>query len=123
MNEPRVLIIEDDPDGRESVKLAVEDCGCEVVVAENGKVGLELFKKNKYDVVLMDIQMPVMDGIHATRLIREFEANNGSKRVKIIAVTAYSKEGEKQKLFDAGMDDYLSKPFTNKELIGVVENT
>ena len=92
-------------------------------VAENGKIGLELFKKNKYDVVLMDIQMPVMDGIHATRLIREFEANNGSKPVKIIAVTAYSKDGEKQKLFDAGIDDYLSKPFTNKELIGVVENT
>ena len=119
----KVLLVEDNILNQQLTTNILVKEGYITDVAENGKIGLELFKKNKYDVVLMDIQMPVMDGIHATRLIREYEANNGSKRVKIIAVTAYSKEGEKQRLFDAGMDDYLSKPFTNKELINHVENT
>jgi len=118
----KVLLVEDNILNQQLTTNILVKEGYITDVAENGKVGLELYKKNKYDVVLMDIQMPVMDGIQATRLIREYEANNGSKKVKIIAVTAYSKEGEKQKLFDAGMDDYLSKPFTNKELINVVES-
>ena len=91
-------------------------------VAENGKIGLELFKKNRYDVILMDIQMPVMDGIQATRMIRNFEKAKNKKRSNIIAVTAHSKDGEQQRLFDVGMDHYISKPFKSDELLKVIEN-
>jgi osomolarity two-component system sensor histidine kinase NIK1 len=70
----------------------------------------------------MDIQMPVMDGIQATRLIREYENYNTHKKSKIIAVTAHTRDGEQQKLFDAGIDKYLSKPFKSVELISMLEN-
>jgi len=91
-------------------------------VAENGKIGLELYKKNNYDVVLMDIQMPVMDGIEATRMIRNVEKMKSRKRINIIAVTAHTKDGEQQRLFEAGMDHYISKPFKSVELLEVIQN-
>lgn len=66
--------------------------------------------------------MPIMDGIQATRMIRNYERTKNKKRSNIIAVTAHSKEGEQQRLFNAGMDHYISKPFKSDELLKVIKN-
>lgn len=117
----KVLIVEDNILNQQLTTNILVKNGFITDVAENGKVGLDLFKNNNYDVVLMDIQMPVMDGIQATRLIREYESYNEHKKSKIIAVTAYTRDGEQQKLFDAGIDQYLSKPFKSAELISILK--
>jgi len=118
----KILIVEDNILNQQLTTNILVKNGFITDVAENGKVGLDLFKNNNYDVVLMDIQMPVMDGIQATRLIREYESYNEHKKSKIIAVTAYTRDGEQQKLFDAGIDQYLSKPFKSAELISILDN-
>ncbi|MCD4729969.1 MAG: tetratricopeptide repeat protein, partial [Bacteroidales bacterium] len=118
----KVLIVEDNILNQQLTTNILVKNGFIADVAENGKVGLDLFKNNNYDVVLMDIQMPVMDGIQATRLIREYEAYNDHTKSKIIAVTAHARDGEQQKLFDAGIDQYLSKPFKSADLISILEN-
>lgn len=120
-NGLKILLVEDNILNQQLTTGILGSKGYEVDVAENGKKGLELYKQNNYDIVLMDVQMPVMDGIQATRLIREYESINHFKKSRIIAVTAYSREGERKRLFDAGMDHYLSKPFKAYELIDMIE--
>ena len=116
----KIIVVEDNLLNQQLiVNILVKD-GYRVAMAENGKVGFDLYKANHYDIVLMDIQMPVMDGIQATRLIRDYEIRNKLKKSIIIAVTAHTKDGEKQKLIDAGMDLYLSKPFSNSELTNMI---
>ncbi|MEZ5196942.1 MAG: tetratricopeptide repeat protein [Bacteroidales bacterium] len=121
-NKMKVLLVEDNLLNQQLTANILAREGYLIDIAENGKVGLDFYKQNFYDVLLMDIQMPVMDGIQATRLIREFEEKNNSKRVKIVAVTAHTKEGEQQKLFDVGIDYYLSKPFKPAELLKVLND-
>jgi PAS domain S-box-containing protein len=119
----KVLLVEDNVLNQNLTLSILTKDGYVTDVAENGKVGLEMYRKNSYNVVLMDIQMPVMDGIEATRMIRKFErsALGKGKRAKIVAVTAHTKDGEKQRLFEAGMDLYLSKPFKASDLIGLIK--
>jgi two-component system, sensor histidine kinase len=118
----KVIVIEDNLLNQQmTVNILVKE-GYRVDMAENGKVGFDLYKKNRYDLVLMDIQMPVMDGIQATRLIRDYEKKNKLKKSVIIAVTAHTKEGEKQNLIDAGMNLYLSKPFKTIDLTEMLHN-
>ena len=119
-NGKRVLLVEDNLLNQHLTSKILIKEGYAADIAENGKIGLDLFMKNPYDLILMDIQMPVMDGIQATRLIREYEKKNSKKKIKIIAVTAHTKDGERQKLFNAGLDMYLSKPFKSEELIGMI---
>jgi CheY-like chemotaxis protein/nitrogen-specific signal transduction histidine kinase len=121
-SKTQIIVVEDNLLNQQmAVNILVKE-GYRVDMAENGKIGLELYKKNRYPIVLMDIQMPVMDGIQATRLIREYENKNNLKKSIIIAVTAHTKEGEKQKLLDAGMDFYLSKPFKRLDLVEMINN-
>ena len=90
-------------------------------IAENGEKAVELFGKKHFDVALFDIQMPVMDGIEATRRIREIEkAENREERLPIIAVTARAMLGDKEKILEAQLDDYLAKPYNLDELMAVV---
>jgi CheY-like chemotaxis protein len=79
-------------------------------IANNGKEALEKFDKNQYDLILMDIQMPIMDGMVATKKIREIENTIGT-HTPIIAVTANALLGDREACIEAGMDDYISKPF------------
>ena len=86
---------------------------CEVTVAENGQQAIEILsahEKGHFSLVLMDCQMPVMDGYSATTAIRNNAAGEQHKAIKIIALTANAMESDKQRCIDAGMDDYLSKP-------------
>ncbi len=118
----RILVVEDHLLNKQLMINILTRAGYTAHAAENGKVGYDLYKLNHYDAILMDIQMPIMDGIQATRLIREYEVKNNLKKSVIIAVTAHTKEGEQQKLFDAGMDFYLSKPFKSSELTGLLND-
>lgn len=118
----RVLLVEDNDINQELAVDILTDGGMIVQVANNGAEAIEWLEKKPFDGVLMDIQMPVMDGIQATRLIREHEIKNKLRKSVIIAVTAHTKEGEKQNLLDAGMNLYLSKPFKSIDLVEMLNN-
>lgn len=90
-------------------------------VAENGKIALDLYLSRKYDLILMDIQMPIMNGIECTKKIREFEQKSKiSSPIPIVAVTAFASENDKKNCFNAGMTYFLPKPFKSVNLIEVV---
>ena len=91
--------------------------GCTADVAANGIEALQALERQPYDLVLMDVRMPEMDGLEATRIIRQLWPDNGPK---IIAVTAYALGGDREKCLDAGMDDYISKPVRIEELAEVL---
>lgn len=119
-NPLNILLVEDNLMSQQLTKTILTKEGHKTDVADNGQIGLDMYINNNYDLVLMDIQMPVMDGIQASRLIREYEYGNGNDSVNIIAITAYTKEGEQQKLFDAGINLYLPKPFKTSQLLNMI---
>jgi len=108
----RVLLAEDSPTNQALVELLLKKLGVEVVIVENGQQAVQKALAEKFDVILMDIQMPVMDGYEATNQLRK----NGVK-VPIIALTAYAMKGDDEKCFAAGCSDHLSKPIDRKKLI------
>lgn len=92
-------------------------------IASDGLEAFEMYKSKEYDLILMDMQMPKLDGIQATVKIREYEKNDTNiKPVYIVAVTANTFSSEKQKCMDAGMNDFISKPFKEIELSQVIKN-
>jgi len=113
----RVLLVEDDPSNRLPTQKLLEKAGHEVFLAENGRQAFELLAANDIDCILMDIQMPVMDGLEATRIIRESAALGPKKDVPIIALTAYAMDGDKEKFLAAGMNGYAAKPVTIEDLM------
>jgi CheY-like chemotaxis protein len=113
---PKILLVEDNPVNREVAVGMLESLGCTAETAENGRLAIEAMKTVIYDAVLMDCQMPVMDGLTATGEIRRGELKFGAARVPIIALTANAMEGERERCLAAGMDDFLSKPFTQQQL-------
>ena len=116
-----VLLVEDNLLNQKFASATLRKQGHKTDIAENGKTAVEQFEKNEYDLILMDIQMPIMDGITASKKIREIEDKRNSKnKVKILAVTAYAMENDRQKCLAAGMDEYLTKPFKPDELINMI---
>jgi two-component system sensor histidine kinase/response regulator len=109
----RVLVVEDNPTNQKVILLRLEKLGCDVELANNGLEAVQAAGKAWFDVILMDCQMPVMDGLEATARIRE----KGGRRVPIIALTANAMDGERERCLAAGMDDYLSKPVRTEDLI------
>ncbi|MDC7684693.1 ATP-binding protein [Asticcacaulis sp. BYS171W] len=110
-NRKRVLMAED-YGGNVIVALTLlESFGYDVVVVGNGKEAVDKLEEQRFDIVLMDVQMPVMDGYTATALIRELQATGTIPPVKIIGMTAHALTGDREKCLESGMDDYISKPF------------
>ena len=115
-----VLVAEDNTINQKVAMASVRQLGHDVEVAVNGKMALELFKNNQYDLILMDIQMPVMDGITATQKIRELEKERGiKKKVIIVAVTANAMKEDREKCLSSGMDHYITKPFKTDDLLSI----
>src|SRR5690606_35777864 len=117
LRKPRVLLVEDNPVNLMVGQRLLGVLGITCDTASNGEAALLRMSASRYDIVLMDCQMPVMDGYTATRRWRETEADTGDgRRLPIIAMTANAMAGDRQKCLDAGMDDYLPKPVTRSEL-------
>jgi len=117
-NAQRILVVEDNKINQHLMRSLLKKHGFEVLIAKHGKEAIELLNQESVSLVLMDCQMPVLDGYRATRLIRESEKD---KRVPIVALTAQTIEGDRQKCLDAGMDDYLSKPLNKQELFRILQ--
>ncbi len=118
----RILMVEDNLINQKINKVIFEKTGCKLEVANNGKEGLEKYKTNPYDLVLMDIQMPVMDGLEATRKIRQFEKEKRRHPAYIVALTANAMESDRKKTKEAGMDGFIAKPFNPKELFKILHD-
>ena len=116
-----ILLAEDTLTNQEVMKAMLHGFGCEVDIVVNGAQALEVLKNSHYDLVLMDCQMPEMDGFEATLLFREFEKQQGLPRVPIVAVTASVLNDERAACLASGMDDVLAKPFKRKELATTLE--
>ncbi|THB78290.1 MAG: response regulator [Desulfobacteraceae bacterium] len=113
--DAHILVAEDNVMNRDVVTAMLKKMGCSVTLAENGAIAVEKRIKEKPDLILMDCQMPEMDGYQATKEIRKYEAETGS-RIPILAVTAHALEEDRNKCITSGMDDFLSKPFQFKDL-------
>ena len=99
----------------------LEKRGHRVTLAVNGRVALDLIRTHEFDVVLMDVQMPEMGGFEATAAIREREATAGIRRIPVIAMTAHAMKGDRERCLEAGMDDYVSKPISPKDLFAAID--
>jgi CheY-like chemotaxis protein/anti-sigma regulatory factor (Ser/Thr protein kinase) len=116
-----VLVVEDHPVNRRLVGVMLERLGIAADFAEDGRRALEMLAVHGYDVILMDIQMPELDGYETTRILRAREAGERAERPAwIVALTANAMEGDAQRCFGAGMDDYLAKPFKLDDLARVL---
>lgn len=117
----RILIAEDNEINRMVAVEILEGVGHRVDVVEHGQAAVEACSANDYGLVLMDCQMPVLDGFEATEAIRQQEAARGRRRVPIVALTANALKGDRERCLKAGMDDYLAKPFKRAELVGMID--
>jgi len=111
----KILLVEDGKTNRKMAVGLLTKWGHEVAVAENGLEAVDRWQEGSFDVILMDVQMPVLDGLDATRRIRELERERGG-RIPIVAMTARAMKGDRESCLAAGMDDYVSKPVRKPEL-------
>ena len=115
----RILVVEDQPDSRQIIRDMLAATDYEVTEAENGEEALAAIARQRPDLILMDVQMPIMDGYTATRRIK---ADGSLRSIPIIAVTSYALSGEEKKARAAGCDDYVPKPFSPRELLAKIRN-
>ena len=109
-----VLIVEDDVRNMKLFRDLLQHHGFAILEATNGKEGVKLALKKSPDLILMDIQMPVMDGLEATRIIK---ADSRAKGIPIVALTSYAMKGDRQKALEAGCDGYLAKPIDTRNFL------
>ncbi|HIJ75253.1 MAG TPA: response regulator [Deltaproteobacteria bacterium] len=116
-----VLLAEDNPVNQYVGRTMMEAFGCRVDVASNGSEVLDRMESTRYDIVFMDCEMPVMDGLEATRLIRQREKQQRKPMAAIVALTAHGADEDRSRCLEAGMDDYLGKPFRMLDLSRLME--
>lgn len=118
MKKKKILLAEDNLINQKVALLMLRKFDQVIELAENGLIAVEKFKSNHYDVVLMDLHMPELDGFEATRQIREIEhSEHRPVKAKIYAMTASSLQDERENCINAGMDGYLAKPFRNDDVM------
>jgi len=116
-----ILVAEDDTINQKVISTFLHEQGCNVHLVNNGNKALQELNKKEFALVLMDIQMPELDGVQTTRAIREGECGEHNRDIPIIALTAYSMEGDRDRFLDQGMNDYIAKPLVKKEFEEVVQ--
>jgi CheY-like chemotaxis protein len=117
----RILVAEDNPVNQRVIVGLLTKRGYDVTTAGNGEVAFRLFREGRYDLVLMDVQMPVMDGFESAGEIRSFESRTARGRTPIIALTAHAMEGYRSICLEAGMDGYLAKPVNSSRLFEAID--
>jgi len=117
MNE-KILLIEDNEKNRTLIRDILKFYKYEVIEADNGEQGIKMAEEHLPDLILMDMQMPVMDGFEATKLLKD---NPSTKNIKIIAVTSFAMMGDRDRILEVGADEYVSKPIDTRELPKLVE--
>ncbi len=116
----RILVAEDTPFNQKFITRLLGRWGHEPVIAENGQKALDIYSEDEFDLILMDVQMPEMDGFEATTAIRELEKQSGRK-TPIIAMTAHAMKGDRERCLEVGMDDYVSKPISSDMLLASIQ--
>lgn len=117
----RILLVEDNRVNQEVVVDMLEQPGLQIDICANGQEAIEVYRQHHYDLVLMDCEMPVMDGFTATQKIREYERQHCYQAVPIVALTAHALDGMSKRCFVSGMNDFLSKPFNLEGIRDIVE--
>ena len=115
----KILVAEDNPNNQLLIKIVLQKLGLDVTIVENGQLAVEKYQNENFDLIFLDINMPVMDGLTALKLIREYEKEI-QRYTPIIALTANTINGDREKYIDEGMDNYLSKPFERNQLINIL---
>lgn len=121
IKELHVLVAEDNPINQKLIKIVLEKLGLNVTLASNGQEAYDARINNRYDLIFMDIQMPVMGGVESTHSILEYEKNNDQDHIPIIALTANALPGDREKYISEGMDDYATKPLDVKVIEKLIE--
>lgn len=116
-----ILLVEDNEQNRNLISLFLKGTKCSIDLAENGKIGLEKYKTNKYDLVLMDIEMPEMDGYTATEKIREWEKEGNLERTPVIIISAHALGEYKEEAFKRGADGFMDKPSRKKDILLLIK--
>ncbi|QZI72277.1 response regulator [Pseudomonas protegens] len=117
---PRVLCVDDNPANLLLIQTLLEDMGAKVLAVDNGYAALNAIQNEPFDLVMMDVQMPGMDGRQSTEAIRQWESERHGTPLPIVALTAHAMANEKRALLQSGMDDYLTKPISERQLAQVV---
>jgi two-component system cell cycle response regulator DivK len=115
----KILLVEDNEMNRDMLSRRLERKGYEVILAVDGRAGVEMAASSNPDIIIMDLSLPVMDGWEATRRIK---ADPATQSIPVIALTAHAMAGDEQKALEAGCDDYDTKPIDFKRLLGKIEN-
>jgi two-component system, cell cycle response regulator DivK len=115
----RILVVEDQEDNRQILRDLLSNTGYEMVEAENGEEALSVAAAERPDLILMDIQLPILDGYEATRRIK---ADPALKAIPVIAITSYALSGDEEKARAAGCDDYVTKPYSPRKLLAKIRD-
>ena len=114
-----ILIVEDNPRNLKLIRDVLQFHGYETLVAETGELGVDLARQRQPALILMDVQLPGMDGVAATQLLK---ADPATQHIPIIAMTAFAMKGDRERLLDEGFDDYVSKPIRIKEVPDIIKS-
>ncbi|MFP4499352.1 MAG: response regulator, partial [Vulcanimicrobiota bacterium] len=115
---PEILLVEDNPINRKLVETFLKDYNCNITIAKDGQEAIDKASENHYNLILMDIQLPKVDGYKATRTIR---GNSRNQKTPIVALTAHAMKGDDQKALESGCDGYLTKPIDKKKLVNTID--
>ncbi len=117
----KALVVEDNPINRKMIQLTLKGIGISSDMAEDGRIGYKMRTRKEYDIIFMDIQMPVMNGIESTKAILKYEKENNLTHIPIVAVTANALIGDRERFLAEGLDEYISKPIDLKKFISVLK--
>ncbi len=119
MKKVKILLAEDNEANQFLIKALTKNTDWELTVVDDGQKAVDEYSNDTFDIILMDVQMPVMNGYEATKIIREMEADKDF-HTPIVALTAFAMTSDKEQCINAGMDDYISKPFKRQQFMDVV---